>query len=411
MPACVLQYPLTVAIGRYTLLTGEGVPRGLCRVHAALAALAVALTVVLGLSLGAFASAAGEALGALTQMPGGFTMRGRALLWAHAAVTVPLVTIALSGGAWRTVERAMKAATLLTAVGLLWACAHPEMRSALPTFVTALAGPPGPSERAWDVNDSATLLIALAFVGLGGPRSLLYSYWIRAAGAGMAVAGGRPPTGEGLGRHSVDDGPASAAAWRRWRRWLRIDVLIAIGGHLVVTLLACLVAYAVLYPRGILPADYDVAALQMTLADVGWGARGRIVFLLVTAALLTAAWLASADGASRMWAEILTGPGAARGATRTPAAYHSVLAVLTVVTCGTLWVETPASALALATAIGFSAAILLPPALYVLNHRRLARVVPPWARPRALEGFLLVASTVVYALLGCAYGWAAWPWW
>jgi hypothetical protein len=33
VPACLLQYPLTIEIGRYTLLTGESIFHGFFRLH------------------------------------------------------------------------------------------------------------------------------------------------------------------------------------------------------------------------------------------------------------------------------------------------------------------------------------------------------------------------------------------
>lgn len=418
VPACLLPFPLAVAIGRYTLLTGEGVPRGLQRVHPLLGAVTVALLLVVVLSLGTLASAGGAALAALTQAPGGFTVRGRTLLWSYAALALLVAAVAFSGTVWRTVERLTKGVVLLTILGLLWACAQTEVRSAVPAFVAALAGPPGPSERAWDVNDSTMLVIAVALVGLGGLRPLLYSYWIRGAGNGMATGADRTTgvlagaaVGDAVGGYLVDDAPASAAAWRRWRHWLRVDVLIAVGGNLVATLCACAVAYALTYRRGIVPAEYDVAALQTVLVDVDWGASGRRVFLVGTAALLAGAWLTIADGLSRMCAELFVGGDArARGA-RANAPYYLVLGTSTAVTCVTVWLEAPALAAHLATAVAVAGTALLPPALYVLDHRRLARAVPSWARAHAGERILLALSAVVYALLAVAYAWATWPWW
>lgn len=418
VPACLLQYPLTVAIGRYTLLTGEGVPRGLRRLNGGLARLAAALMLVVVLSLGALASSGGAALAALTQMPGDFTMRGRTLLWSYASVAVLIAALGLSSTVWRTVARVVTAVAMLAVVGLVWACAHSEVRSTLPTVVGALAGPPGPSERAWDVHDSAALLIAVVLVGLGGLRPLFYGYWIRGAGAGMARHGagltgilGRAPASGEAGGHLLDDAPETALAWRDWRRWLAADALIAVGGNLAATLLACVLAYALLYPRGIVPADYDVIALQKTFVDLGWGTSARAVYLVVTAALLSGAWLATADAASRMCAELLTAGAAGPPGARPSAAYWRVLATLTVVTCLAVWLEPPDLAVRVAAALGVAGAAVLPPTLLLLDGRRLAKAVPSWARPRVVERVLLAASAAVYALLAAAYAWAAWPWW
>jgi Mn2+/Fe2+ NRAMP family transporter len=413
VPACLLQYPLNVEIGRYTLVTGESIFRGFYRVHPALGALLWALMTVSFLWFGAFASAGGTAMAALTQFPGGFTVRGRTLFWAYATIAVFVAAIALSGVVYRMIERFMKVVAVVTVVGLLWACTQPEVTAALPTFVAALVGPPGPSARAWDVNDSTKLLTAITFAGLGGFWILLYSYWLRDKGSGMAVYGGRitglvtgnaEPTDDG--GHLIDDSAMSATEWPRWRRYLSVDALVGILGNLATTLMTCLLAYALLYPRGLLPEDYELAVVQSTFFEVSWGPTGRVLFLIVAAAFLTDTWLATADGVSRMHADIIY--------SRFPSArrwplnrwYYAVLTVLTVITCLTMLLDAPGPLILLSAVIGFAGTVIFPPALYVLNYRRLAPALPPWARPRLIEALLLAVSFVAYAILAAAYTWS-----
>jgi hypothetical protein len=362
---------------------------------------------------GAFASAGGTALAALTQFPGGFTVRGRTLFWAYATIAVFVTAIALSGVVYRLIERCMKVVAVVTVVGLLWACTQPEVTAALPTFLSALTGPPGPSDRAWDVNDSTKLLTAITFVGLGGFWILFYSYWLRDKGSGMAVHGGRitglitgKPEPTDVGGHLVDDSPTSAAEWPRWRRYLSVDALVGILGNLATTLMTCVLAYALLYPRGLLPEDYELAVVQSTFFEVSWGPIGRVLFLIVAATFLTDTWLATADGVSRMQADIIYSrfPRARRLALSQW--YYLVLAVLTVVTCITMLLDAPGPLILLSAVIGFAGTVIFPPALFVLNYRRLTPALPVWARPRIVEALLLAVSFVAYAILAAAYVWA-----
>jgi hypothetical protein len=417
VPACFLQYPLNVEIGRYTLLTGESIFRGFFRVSPLLGALLWVLMTASFLWFGAFASAGGTALAALTGFPSGFGVRGRTLFWAYATIAVFVAAIALSGVVYRTIERCMKVVAVVTVVGLLWACAQPEVRAVAPTFFSALAGPPGPSDRAWDVNDATKLLTAITFAGLGGFWILLYSYWLRDKGSGMALYG-RRITGllggddeartDDAGRpgHLVDASDASAVAWRRWRRYLSVDALVGVAGNLATTLMTCLLAYALLYPRGLLPEDYEIAVVQSAFFEVSFGPFGRGLFLLVAAAFLTDTWLATADGVSRMHADVIRRcfPRAQLSERQW---YYLVLAVLTAVTCGTMLLDAPGPLILLSAVIGFAGTVLFPPALYVLNHRRLRAAVPAWAHPSAWEALLLWTSFLAYALLAAAYVWAA----
>ena len=62
VPACLLQFPLNVEIGRYTLLTGESVFRGFFRLSKGLGLFLWVLMTLSFLWFGAFASAGGTAL-------------------------------------------------------------------------------------------------------------------------------------------------------------------------------------------------------------------------------------------------------------------------------------------------------------------------------------------------------------
>jgi hypothetical protein len=413
VPACLLQYPLNVEIGRYTLLTGESIFAGFFRVSRVLGVVLWILMTLSFLWFGAFASAGGTAMAALTGFPGGFTVRGRTLFWAYSTIAVFLTAIALSGVVYRLIERFMKLVALVTVVGLLWACMQPEVTAALPTFMAALAGPPGPMQRGWDVHDTTKLLTAITFAGLGGFWILLYSYWLRDKGNGMAVYGGRitglitgKPEPIDVAGHLIDDSEASAAEWPRWRRYLSVDVGVGIFGNLATTLMTCLLAYALLYPRGLLPDEYEIAVVQSTFFEVSWGPIGRVLFLVVAAAFLTDTWLATADGVSRMQADLIWShvPAARRWTLRQW--YYVMLAILSAITCGTMLLDAPGPLILLSAVIGFAGTVLFPPALYVLNFRRLAPALPVWARPRRRDATWLWLTFAIYVVLATLYVWA-----
>src|SRR3990172_4538011 len=127
IPACLLQYPLTIEIGRYTLLTGEGIFQGFFRLHWVFG---VSLWILMTLSFlwfGAFASAGGTALAALTQFPPGWSPRGQTLFWAYLSMALFLSAVLLSKVVYRLVDKFMWGVALLTLFGLSWACAHPDV--------------------------------------------------------------------------------------------------------------------------------------------------------------------------------------------------------------------------------------------------------------------------------------------
>jgi hypothetical protein len=409
VPACLLQYPVTVQIGRYTLLTGETIFQGFFRLNRRLGIVLWVLMTLSFLWFGAFASAGGTALAALTNFPSGWTPRGQTLFWAYASIAIFVLAVLFSGVVYSMIERFMKAAAMVTVAGLLWACLQPEVLAVAPAFLEGLVSVATPLPRAWDPADATKLLTAVTFAGLGGFWILFYSYWLRDKGSAMAAHIGRI-TGPLAGKpeaipaegHLPVDSPEAEGRWRTWRRYLSGDALIGIGGNLATTLMTCLLAYALLFPKGLLPQDYELAVVQARFFEVSWGAFGRILFLLVAAAFLTDTWLATADAVSRIQADIVytVFPRARRLEVRQW--YYVFLGVLTVITSLTMLVAAPGPLILTSAVIGFVGTVIFPAALWLLN-RRLAPQLPAWAAPSLASQALLGVSFVAYVALAVAY--------
>jgi hypothetical protein len=259
VPACLLQWPLTFEIGRYTAVTGESIWQGFVRLHPLFALPLWLLMIVSFLWFGAYASAGGTALAALSGFPAGFSPGGRALFWAYLTIALFLAGLVLAPVLYRFIERFMLVVALFTVVGLGAACAHPAVWGKAPAFVLGLVRPEWPPPRPWSDSDAPNLLTGITFAGLGGFWTLFYSYWLREKGVGMARYAGRV-TGV-LGRAesialsgSVPaEAPGAAAELGRWLRFVRVDSGIGIVGNIFTTLMTCLLAYALLTPQGIRP--------------------------------------------------------------------------------------------------------------------------------------------------------------
>jgi len=412
IPACLLQYPLNVEIGRYTLVTGESIFHGFIRLGRGFGIMLWVLMTLSFLWFGAFASAGGTAMAALTGFPAGGSTRGQTLFWGYLSIAVFLLAIVMSRVVYALVEGFMKVVALVTVVGLVWACAQPDVLAATPGFLRGLLGPSGPMPRPWDPADATKLLTAITFAGLGGFWILLYSYWLRDKGSGMAAHVGRitGPRGDRTEPVATDgwlptDDVETRARWMQWRRYLGTDALIGIGGNLATTLMTCLLAWALLFPQGLLPQDYDIAVVQSRFFEVSWGPIGRIVFLVVAAAFLTDTWLATADGVSRMQADIVHTLYPASRRLELRQWYFIFLGLLTVVTCFTMLLDAPGPLILTSAVIGFTGTVIFPAALYQLNYRHLAAALPAWALPRPMERWLLGLSFVAYLGLAVAYLW------
>ena len=202
-----------------------------------------------------------------------------------------------------------------------------------------------------------------------------------------------------------DESPESSKRWNSWRRYLAVDSLTGICGNLLTTLMTCLLAYALLFPKGLLPNEYELAVVQSRFFEISWGYAGRILFLIVAAAFLTDTWLATADAVSRMQADIvhILFPKSRRFELRHW--YYFFLGVLTVITSFTMLLDAPGPLILTSAVIGFIGTVIFPVALYLLNHRMLAPNLPLWARPRKISLCLLAVSFLAYLALAVAYLW------
>ena len=411
IPACLLQYPFNVEIGRYTVMTGESLYQGFIRVSRGYAVLVWILMTLSFLWFGAFASAGGTALADLTKFPADWTPRGRTLFWGYATIAVYLVALLFSRVVYVVIERFMWGIAIVSLVGLTIACTHPDVVAAIPSFARALWLPPLALPRPWDPDDAERFLTAITFAGLGGFWCTFYSYWLREKGSGMAGRMGHI-TGV-LGREEripqcgwLPDGDAATVReGRRWLRFLRWDSIVGIAGNILTTLMTCLLAWALLFPRGLLPQGTDLAVVQAAFFETSWGVAGRMLFLVVAAAFLTDGWMATVDSVARVQTDLTYNlvPGADRRGVRWW--YFAYLIVFTAITCGTMVLDQPGALLVLSAVIGFVGTLVYSLGLYVLNFRLLKPQLPLELRPGRVPEALFLFSTFMYFVLAAVFLW------
>ncbi len=408
IPACLLQYPISIEIGRYTLLTGESIFQGFFRLSKKFGIFLWILMTLSFLWFGAFASAGGTALAELTHFPNGWETKQQTLFWGYATIILFAISVFLSRHIYKFIESFMKIVALVTVFGLLWACADSQVLSALPSFFAELFQVPTALPSNWDNTDTSKLLTAITFAGLGGFWILFYSYWLRDKGSGMAA---HMPRITGVVKTEVEttqgflpeDNAENEALWASWRRFLTLDISIGIIGNLLTTLMMCLLAWALLYPKGLIPQEYEIAVVQAQFFEVSWGAFGKALFLIIAAAFLADTWLATSDAVSRTQADIIHTlfPKARKYVMRQW--YLAVFALLTVITGFTMSLDAPGSLILLSALIGFAGTVMFPVALYLLNHRLLAPALPSWARPSGFSAVLLLLSFLVYLTLATMF--------
>lgn len=410
IPACLLQFPLNYQIGTYTLLTGESIFQGFIRLHRGFAFYLWILATISFLWFGAFASAGGTALAALTDFPAGRSERAQTLFWAYLSMSVFFLGIMVSRIVYQFIEKVMTAVCFITILGLILACLHPAVQHQLGSFFYGLVKPTWPLPRPWDPQDATKLLTAITFAGLGGFWTLFYSYWLREKGAGMAQYMGHI-TGPITGKREViqesgftfEASDANFLNVRKWKRYLKIDTAIGILGNIFTTLMTCLLAYALLFPQGILPQKYEIAVVQARFFEISWGVTGRLIFLFVAACFLADTWLATLDGVSRMHVDFCKSYFPRLRKIRFEKCYYFFIFLFTGITSVTMFFEEPGPLILTSAVLGFVGTVSFSIALLFLNYRLLPRLIPAKAIPGRSAFYLLLFAAGVYLILAILY--------
>ena len=412
VPACLLQFPVTYEISRYTVLTGEGVFRGFFRLNKAFGCVLWLLFTISFFWFGAFATAGGGAMAALIDFPTGWSQQARTLLWAQASIILFTVALLYARSVYRLIEWVMKMVAVISLTGMAAACCHPEVRSQIGEFTKGLVWPNPEAMRALEPADASMLLTAITFAGLGGFWTLFTSYWIREKGFGMASYA-TPMGGFRSGVEPIRSGDAAlpqdeseaATNLRRWLRYLRIETAIGIVGNLATTLMTCLLAFALLHPEGIVPEGLNLAVEQARFFEASWGAAGRALFLVIAAAFLCDTWLATADCVSRIHLDALTAlfPSIADQDQRRW--YYALVLLGAATTSITMYFQPPGTLMITSAVIGFFGTVLYGSALVVVNHFQLRGQLSDRLRSSRWSLLAILFSLACYLALAVAYLW------
>lgn len=404
LPACVLQTPLNLEICRYTMLTGESVFRGFTRLHPAFG---VFMWIFFGLNfilIGGFATAGGTALADILPWPGGWSVRGRTLLWSYAITGIFAAALFIGRSAYKLIERFMLVVALTTAVGLLLAAAHPRILGALPDFLRAMVVPSAVPKPPSDVRELERFITMICYSGLGGFWSLFYSFWIREKGYGMAAYAEHitsPLTGKKelvtFEAYRFDDTPSNRERWRGWLRTLFVDNAVGVLGNLFTTFLITLLAFAILHREGKVPEGWRMAAEQGDFFGALWGPAARVVFLLIAGFFLMDSWLGGVDAVSRVHSEMLCAYSGKARAKGVRFWHYAFLAGMILVTWITLPMKEPALVITLSGVMSLFAVPIFSTALFVMNRR-----APEWTRPGRLQSAATLAVIGFY-LFATAY--------
>jgi hypothetical protein len=410
IPACLLQTPLNIEIGRYTVLTGESAFAGFARLHRGFGAFMWIYFAVNFVFIGGWAVMGATALADIVDWPAGWSDRGRTILWAYAITAVFATALLVGRVVYRLIERFMMAVAAVTAVGLLLACLQPVVLEALPDFIAALVIPSRRPPLPADPKELERFLTLICYSGLGGFWSLFYSFWIREKGYGMAAYVGHitsPLTGKreliAFEGYRFEDSAENRSRFRGWMRTLITDNAIGLAGNLATTLMMALLAFAILHPAGRIPEGWRVASEQGAFFAVAWGPAGRILFLVIAGCFLMDTWLAGVDAVSRVHAEMTcTFAPKARGR-GLRYWYYLFLAATVTVSWITIPLKQPEAIVTFTGVISLFAVAIFASALWVINDVLLPRAFPSWIRPHPVQKLCFGGVILFYTTASIYY--------
>ncbi len=417
IPAALLQYWLNLEICRYTVVTGETPMTGFTRIGRWFAWLCWGMVFLENIWFGAYASAGGTALAALTGFPEGWTPRGQSLFWAYLTITIYLLALLFSKVAYTLVEKFSMVIVVITMGGIIFAVfQEPVLAVAGPFFTALIPNVTDPSTVPnWEEKDWNTLATSIAFAGAGGYWQLFIAYWMRDKGIGMGHRVGRitsPITGKAetiptTGFYFADT-EENKRHYRGWVRYFSIENGIGVSLNLITTIIMCWLAWALLMPKGIIPQGWEIAVVQSAFFEVAWGPVGKDLFLIVAAAFLCDAWLQLTDGFSRVQADFFyhNVPGAQKLPFRNW--YYIFVGIFTVLTVVTMALAQPDTLIVIRGVVAFLAMAVICPAFVYLNFYMLPKVFPSWVRPHPITRALMILVTVTYIVMAIGFVYLNW---
>ncbi len=392
-----LQLWINFEIGRWTVVTGETIYTGYCRVWKGFALLFILFNILGWLAPG-WARASGLALKALLLGP---DHPSSDTLWT--VITFIGVGFLLFGPklVYQSVERTVELLVGIITISLIVLAFNvgtvdhwKELGSGALNF--------GFKEESFPIKE---FFIALVFAGAGGTANLFYTFYLRDKHIGM---GSRIPTllnplrGRSEKTPSTGfiytDTEANRKSFKDWFTYIRTDqVLFFWGLNSLTIVLFIFASLAVLHPKGLVPGKgtliYDMAAV---LGEV-WGPTGRTLFLIVGLVTLFSTQLTLVDGVARSISDIIYTN--FKGAQKRELSWWYLLVALSwmVVGCLLTYVMESRGVSDLGFLFnaaymgGFAMAVYVPMTLYVN-----LRYLPASARPGKLSIVMMVLASTVY---------------
>ena len=409
LPASLIQFFINREVSRYTAITGKGIWSGFLSLGGLFAYPLFLLCFVNFLWLGGYASAGGTALFDLTSFPAGFSDRGGTLFWAYVLMIGFSGVFLFSKIIYKSLENFMKIVSAITIVGLIFTALQPQVRYAAGEFFKNFFNPLSITwPKTWDTSDSSHLVTAIAFAGMGGFLNLLYSYWMKDKGVGMAKYTEKVK-GLLVKDESIDeekdlifaDTEENKIMWKGWLKFLNFDSLLAVSINAITAGLTTFLAFAILFPQGIFPSGWKITVIQAQFFESSLGQAGRILFLLVASAFMIDTWVGLVDGVARQFADFVVKVKSFGKNFRFW--YYFWLGFLIITSLITIAVAQPGALITIIGVISIFGFVFYIPALWYLNYVKLPKTYPSFIKPKKWENFTLWGSWLFYFAVAVWY--------
>ena len=409
LPASLIQFFINREVSRYTAITGKGIWSGFLSLGGLFAYPLFLLCFVNFLWLGGYASAGGTALFDLTSFPAGFSDRGGTLFWAYVLMIGFSGVFLFSKIIYKSLENFMKIVSAITIVGLIFTALQPQVRYAAGEFFKNFFNPLSITwPKTWDTSDSSHLVTAIAFAGMGGFLNLLYSYWMKDKGVGMAKYTEKVK-GLLVKDESIDeekdlifaDTEENKIMWKGWLKFLNFDSLLAVSINAITAGLTTFLAFAILFPQGIFPSGWKITVIQAQFFESSLGQAGRILFLLVASAFMIDTWVGLVDGVARQFADFVVKVKSFGKSFRFW--YYFWLGFLILTSLITIAVAQPGALITIIGVISIFGFVFYIPALWYLNYVKLPKTYPSFIKPKKWENFTLWGSWLFYFAVAVWY--------
>ncbi len=409
LPASLIQFFVNREVSRYTAITGKGIWFGFLSLGRLFAYPLFLICFINFLWLGGYASAGGTALFELTKFPIGFSDRAGTLFWAYASMAAFSAIFIFSKIIYKSIENFMKIVTAVTIAGLIFSALQPQVLKAVGEFFKYFLNPA--SVRwpvAWEVSDASNLATAIAFAGMGGFLNLLYSYWMKDKGVGMAkysVKMGGLLAKDTVGEEDKDlvfaDNEENRKNWKGWLKFLNFDSFLAVAINALTAGLTALLAFAILFPRGLYPTGWKITVVQAEFFRSSLGTAGGILFLIIASAFMIDTWVGLTDGVARQFADFTHKVKSLGKSFRFW--YYFWLGFLILASLITIILAQPGVLITIIGVTSIFAFVLYIPALWYLNYIKLPREYPAFIRPKRWESATLFLTWVFYVAVAVGY--------